>query len=31
VRQDIASIIVHATRPAGGTVDLPHQFEIEHR
>ena len=27
-RQDISSIVVHATRPAGGTVDLPHRFRI---
>ena len=27
-RQDISSIVVHATRSAGGAVDLPHAFEI---
>ena len=30
-RQDISSLLVHPTRPAGGAVDLPHTFEIEHR
>jgi ABC-type polysaccharide/polyol phosphate transport system ATPase subunit len=29
VRQDISSLTVHPTRPAGGAVDLPHDFEIE--
>jgi hypothetical protein len=28
-RQDITSLIVHPTRPAGGVVDLPHTFDIE--
>jgi hypothetical protein len=28
-RQDISSIIVHATRTGGGAVDFPHAFEIE--
>jgi ABC-type polysaccharide/polyol phosphate transport system ATPase subunit len=28
VRQDIGSIVVHASKPAGGAVDLPHSFEI---
>jgi ABC-type polysaccharide/polyol phosphate transport system ATPase subunit len=27
-RQDISSIIVHASRPAGGAADLPHTFQI---
>ena len=27
-RQDVASMIVYATRSAGGAVDLPHTFEI---
>ncbi|MGB0092665.1 MAG: Wzt carbohydrate-binding domain-containing protein, partial [Solirubrobacteraceae bacterium] len=29
LRQDISSIIVHATRSGGGAADLPHSFEIE--
>jgi ABC-type polysaccharide/polyol phosphate transport system ATPase subunit len=28
-REDIASIIVHATRPGGGVVDLPSTFQID--
>ena len=28
-RQDISSIIVHASHSGGGAVDLPHNFEIE--
>jgi hypothetical protein len=28
-REDISSLIVHATKAAGGVVDLPHSFEIE--
>jgi ABC-2 type transport system ATP-binding protein len=30
-REDISSLIVHATKAAGGVVDLPHSFEIERR
>jgi ABC-2 type transport system ATP-binding protein len=29
VREDLASLIVHATRVSGGVADLPHGFEIE--
>jgi ABC-type polysaccharide/polyol phosphate transport system ATPase subunit len=29
--EDITSLIVHATKAAGGIVDLPHTIEIEHR
>ena len=29
LRQDMSSIIVHASRSGGGAVDLPHSFEIE--
>jgi ABC-type polysaccharide/polyol phosphate transport system ATPase subunit len=29
-RQDISSIIVHATIAGGGAVDLPHTFRIKH-
>jgi ABC-type polysaccharide/polyol phosphate transport system ATPase subunit len=29
VRQDISSLLVRPTRPAGGAVDLPHSFEFE--
>ena len=28
-RQDISSLSIRPTRPAGGAVDLPHAFEIE--
>src|SRR5207248_2067446 len=28
VRQDISSVIVHASQSGGGAVDLPHTFEI---
>jgi ABC-type polysaccharide/polyol phosphate transport system ATPase subunit len=29
LREDISSIIVHASQPGGGAADLPHSFEIE--
>ena len=29
LRENIASLIIHATRSGGGTADLPHSFEIE--
>jgi ABC-type polysaccharide/polyol phosphate transport system ATPase subunit len=29
LRENISSIIVHATHSGGGAVDLPHEFEIE--
>jgi ABC-type polysaccharide/polyol phosphate transport system ATPase subunit len=31
VREDIATIVVHATNFSGGVVDLPHEFTIERR
>jgi ABC-type polysaccharide/polyol phosphate transport system ATPase subunit len=29
LREDMASVILHSTRPSGGMVDPPHSFEIE--
>jgi ABC-type polysaccharide/polyol phosphate transport system ATPase subunit len=29
VREDLASVIVHATRTSGGLIDPPHTFEVE--
>jgi ABC-type polysaccharide/polyol phosphate transport system ATPase subunit len=29
LREDMASVILHSTRPSGGMVDPPHRFEIE--
>jgi ABC-type polysaccharide/polyol phosphate transport system ATPase subunit len=31
LREEISSIIVHASRSGGGAADLPHSFEIERR
>jgi ABC-type polysaccharide/polyol phosphate transport system ATPase subunit len=29
LREDMASVILHSTRPSGGMLDPPHSFEIE--
>jgi ABC-type polysaccharide/polyol phosphate transport system ATPase subunit len=29
LREDMASVILHSTRPSGGMIDPPHRFEIE--
>jgi len=28
IRKDITSVVVHTTRPAGGAVNLPHEFSV---
>jgi ABC-type polysaccharide/polyol phosphate transport system ATPase subunit len=30
-REDVASLVVHGTRPTGGIVDLPYEFELTRR
>jgi hypothetical protein len=30
LREDLASVILHATRVTGGMIDPPHSFEVEH-
>jgi ABC-type polysaccharide/polyol phosphate transport system ATPase subunit len=29
LREDMATVIIHSTRPSGGMLDPPHRFEIE--
>jgi ABC-type polysaccharide/polyol phosphate transport system ATPase subunit len=31
VREDLASLMIHATRHTGGVIDLPHTWEVEQR